>query len=79
MPTSKSLIAVLALIPTVAFAAELPVGYWGLEKTQPLLDAALKIRLAPDLSHLSEAERRALPELLEAGRVLNDNLAVCVR
>jgi hypothetical protein len=42
---------------------DLPRGYWPLEKSQPI------IRLAPDLSHLSEGERKAVGKLLEVGKI----------
>ena len=47
----------------------LPAGYWPLEKTQPIIDKTQTIRLAPDLSQLSEGERRALGKLIEAGKI----------
>src|SRR5712691_5125688 len=47
----------------------LPAGYWPLDKTQPIIDKTQTIRLAPDLSQLSERERRALGKLLEAGKI----------
>ena len=48
---------------------DLPPGYWPLEKSQPIIDKTQTIRLAPDLSHLSEAERKALGKLLEVGKI----------
>lgn len=50
-------------------ANNLPSGYWPLEKSQPIIDKTQTIRLAPDLSHLSEGERTAITKLLEAGRI----------
>jgi hypothetical protein len=47
----------------------LPAGYWPLEKSQPIIDKTQTIRLAPDLSHLSEGERRAVAKLLEVGKI----------
>ncbi|HKY03934.1 MAG TPA: NUDIX hydrolase, partial [Blastocatellia bacterium] len=47
----------------------LPEGYWPLEKSQPIIDKTQVIKLAPDLSHLSEAERRAIGKLLEVGKI----------
>src|SRR2546426_7665193 len=44
-------------------------GFWPLEKSQPIIDKTQTIRLAPDLSRLSEAERKAVAKLLEVGRV----------
>lgn len=47
----------------------LPAGYWPLEKSQPIIDKMQTIRLAPDLSHLSEGERKAVAKLLEVGKI----------
>jgi hypothetical protein len=35
-------------------------GYWSLEKSQPLIDKTQTIRLSPDLSQLTEGERKAV-------------------
>lgn len=48
----------------------MPDGYWGLEQSQPILDATLRMTLNPDLSHLSSTEFQALEELLAAGRIM---------
>ena len=50
-------------------SSNLPPGYWPLEKSQPIIDKTQTIRLAPDLSHLSEAERKAIGKLLEVGKI----------
>jgi len=47
----------------------LPAGYWPLEKSQPIIDKTETIRLAPDVSRLSEGERKAVVKLLEVGRI----------
>ena len=52
--------------------AELPDGFWPADKTQPILDATLRITLAPDLSHLTANETRALESLLAAGAIMHD-------
>jgi hypothetical protein len=49
--------------------AALPKGYWSLEQSQPLVDKTQTVRLDPDLSHLSEGERRAVAKLLEVGQI----------
>jgi hypothetical protein len=49
--------------------AGLPTGYWPLEKSQPIIDKTETIRLVPDVSHLSEDERKAVAKLLEVGRI----------
>jgi hypothetical protein len=50
-------------------SATAPSGYWPLEKSQPIIDKTQTIRLAPELSHLSEGERKAVAKLLEVGKV----------
>src|SRR5260221_14126542 len=47
----------------------LPPGYWPIEKSQPIIDKAQTIRLAPDLSQLSAGERKAVAKLLEVGKI----------
>src|SRR6185503_42597 len=47
----------------------LPPGYWPLEKSQPIVDKTQTIRLAPQLSHLSEGELKAVAKLLEVGNI----------
>ena len=66
-----SFILCALLLIALPAAAELPDGYWSVEKTQPILDAALRVTLDPDLSHLTEAELRAVDELLAAGRIMH--------
>jgi len=58
------------LLTTAASTAELPEGYWPVERSQPILDATLGVSLQPDLGDLSAAESLALAELLEAGRII---------
>jgi hypothetical protein len=66
----------LAQVPprrsSAAAAAALPAGYWSLEKSQAILDKMQPVRLAPDLSNLSEGERRAVKKLLEVGQIFQD-------
>jgi hypothetical protein len=52
-----------------AAPAGLPEGYWPLERSQPIVEKTQTIRLAPDLSHLSEGERRAVAKLIAAGHI----------
>jgi hypothetical protein len=47
----------------------LPAGYWPLEKSQPITDKTQTIRLAPDLSQLTDGERKAVAKLLEVGKI----------
>ncbi|MGA9996681.1 MAG: hypothetical protein WBP93_14785 [Pyrinomonadaceae bacterium] len=53
-------------------AMSLPVGYWPAEKSQALIEKTQTVRLAPDLSHLSEGEQRAVAKLLEVGKIFQD-------
>src|SRR5437773_1601757 len=47
----------------------LPVGYWPLTKSQPIIDKTQTIRLAPELLQLTEDERKAVAKLLEVGKI----------
>ena len=47
----------------------LPPGYWPEEKSRPLIEKTGEVRLAPDTSHLTEGERRALAKLIEVGKI----------
>src|SRR5215213_2424220 len=60
------------LLTTLILTQTLPAGYWPLEKSQPLIDKTQTIRLAPDLSKLSEGERKAVAKLIEAGRIFQN-------
>lgn len=46
-----------------------PAGYWPRAKSQAIIDKMQTIRLASDLSHLSEGERKAVSKLLEVGKI----------
>jgi hypothetical protein len=50
-------------------AGGLPAGYWPEERSRALLEKTGQVRLAPDTSHLSEGERRALAKLIEVGKI----------
>ena len=54
----------------------LPSGYWPLEKSRPIVDKTQTIRLAPDLSHLTDGERKAVSKLLEVGKIFQRALRV---
>lgn len=47
----------------------LPTGYWPLEKSQPIIEKTQTITLSPDLSKLSDGERKAVAKLLEVGQI----------
>ena len=49
--------------------ADLPAGYWPLEKRQPIIERTQTITLAPDLSRLSAGEKTAVTKLVEVGRI----------
>jgi hypothetical protein len=62
-------LAALLALATPCAAGKLPDGYWGTDKSQPILDKTRTIRLAPDLSTLTEDERQAVERLLEVGQI----------
>lgn len=64
-------LACCVMLLALPAAAELPDGYWPVERSQPILDSRLEITLAPDLGHLSPAERQAVEALLAAGTVMH--------
>jgi hypothetical protein len=47
----------------------LPAGYWPEEKSRAILEKTGEVRLAPDTSHLTEGERRAVAKLIEVGKI----------
>jgi hypothetical protein len=51
-------------------AVKLPGRYWGEKQSQKILDKTMTIRLDPDLSHLSKAERQTVGILLELGDIM---------
>ncbi len=53
-------------------ANSLPEGYWPLEKSAPVIDKTQTIRLAPDISHLTGGERKAVAKLLEVGKIFQE-------
>ena len=48
----------------------LPTGYWPLEKSQPIIEKTQTITLSPDLSKLSDGERKAVAKLIEVGQIM---------
>ncbi len=68
--TLSCLAALAALTALPTGAADLPGGYWPVDRSQPILDKTRTIRLAPDLSGLTAGEREAVRHLLEAGGIL---------
>jgi hypothetical protein len=47
----------------------MPQGYWPDEKSRAILEKTGEVRLAPDTSHLTEGERRAVAKLIEVGKI----------
>lgn len=71
----RSLLALFIVLTVTASAQQpelpqIPEGYWPETKSKEILDKTITIRLAPDLSRLSDNEKAALKPLLEAGRVM---------
>ncbi|MEJ2720169.1 MAG: NUDIX hydrolase [bacterium] len=64
--------ALLALVPAVLLAVKLPTGYMSEKDSNRILEKTVTIRMDPDLSQLSTAEREAIPLLLEIGETLHD-------
>lgn len=52
--------------------ANVPSGYWPLEKSQAIIEKTQTVRLAPDLSHLTTGERTAVNKLLEVGQIFQE-------
>jgi hypothetical protein len=52
-----------------AAGTKLPEGYLSLEESQEIIDKTAVIRLAPDISGLSDNERAAVDKLIEVGRI----------
>lgn len=61
--------AVLAQTGSVNKRIAFKSDYFQLEKSQPIVDKTQTIRLAPELAHLSEGEKKAVAKLLEAGKI----------
>ena len=57
------------LMTALLLTQTLPAGYWPLEKSQPIIEKTQTITLAPDLSKLSEGEKKAVAKLIEVGRI----------
>ncbi|MGD8573924.1 MAG: NUDIX hydrolase, partial [Gammaproteobacteria bacterium] len=70
---TRALIAGLALGAglSTAAAAPLPQGYWTAEQADAILSRTAVVRLDPDLSALAPAQRAAVSELIEAGRIIH--------
>ncbi|MFN2441420.1 MAG: NUDIX hydrolase [Thermoanaerobaculia bacterium] len=67
MKRSIVVCALFLALPTLA--QQLPDGYWAIGESAPILEKTREIRLAPDLSRLSEGERAAVGKLLVAGAI----------
>ncbi|UCG52162.1 MAG: NUDIX hydrolase [Candidatus Latescibacterota bacterium] len=65
-------LALMLLNPAGLVAVELPQGYMSEKESRQILAKTLTLRLDPDLSPLSEAERKAVPVLLEVGQIFQE-------
>jgi hypothetical protein len=77
MNAGLGIVGCIALVAASGVAAgagkddmKLGEGYWSEAQVRAILDRTVTVRLAPSLGHLSEAERAALAELLEAGAII---------
>jgi hypothetical protein len=57
------------LMTALLLTQTLPTGYWPLEKSQPIIEKTQTITLSPDLSNLTEGEKKAVAKLIEVGRI----------
>jgi hypothetical protein len=57
------------LMTALLLTQTLPAGYWPLEKSQPIIDKTQTIMLSPDLSKLTDGEKKAVAKLIEVGRI----------
>src|SRR5688572_30419727 len=57
------------LMTALLLTQTLPAGYWPLEKSQPIIDKTQTITLSPDISKLTEGEKKAVAALIEVGRI----------
>lgn len=69
---ATSLLVTFSALADVKKSPSLPSGYWPAAKSAPILAKTATVRLAPDLSALSEAEKTAVQELLAAGEVMQE-------
>jgi hypothetical protein len=61
------MLAFALLVSAAALAQQIPEGYWPESKSDEILKKTETLRLAPDLSSLTEGERSALKDLLQVG------------
>jgi len=64
-----SLLALASLAVPLA-AQKLPDGYWPPEKVAPILAKTQTVKLAPDLSKLTDGERECVKQLIAAGNII---------
>ncbi len=62
----------MAVTGSASDGLNLPEGYWTTKQSGPILEKTLEVRLAPDLSHLSPAERKTVDILLKVGEIMQD-------
>lgn len=56
---------------TCSDSSKLPEGYWSQKRSDEVLAKTLTIRLDPDLSQLSDAERETTRLMVEAGKIVH--------
>lgn len=68
--TILAALTLVGALTSTSNAKELPPGYWPPERTPEILDLTRTVRLAPSLNDLTAGERRAVRELVEAGKLM---------
>src|ERR1700752_3037967 len=53
----------------MSISQSIPAGYWSLDKSQTIIEKTQTITLAPDISKLSDGERKAVAKLIEVGQI----------
>lgn len=69
--TAVALAVTIMGMSVQALAADLPPGYWGPDRIDPILNKTVTVRLTPSLAGLTPGEHRAVEKLLDAGGVLH--------
>jgi hypothetical protein len=65
-------IVIVAAVASVAAQPQTARSAWPAAKVQAVLERTARTRLAPDLSHLTAGERRAVDRLLQVGAIFQD-------
>jgi hypothetical protein len=67
-----ALLTLAAASQASADSLALPDGYWNPQQSQPILDKTGPVRLAPDLTALTQSERDALRSLIAVGEIMQE-------